>query len=144
MGAIATFNFNLWQARYPEFITVSEPLANLYFAEAGLYLNNAGAGPVDDASIQLLLLNMITAHIAKLNAKVNGVSSPDVVGRVTNAGEGSVSVTVEVDLAPGSAQWFAQTKYGFAFWQASARFRTANYLPAFPRRVNPWNLRRGW
>lgn len=142
MGAVATFDYNAWLARYPEFTTVSASLANQYFTEAGLYLNNTGSGPVADTPTQLMFLNMLVAHIAKLNAVVENIPSSDLVGRIANASEGSVSVQAQADLAPGSAQWFAQTKYGFAFWQATARFRKMQYVPGFTRSSNPWNFRR--
>lgn len=130
MGAIATFDYAQWTARYPEFTSsVSAPLAASYFTEAGLYLNNVGAGPVPDMATQQLLLNMLVAHIAFLNAPLNGVPSPTLVGRINNASEGSVSVGIENLYPPGSPQWFQQTKYGAAFWAASVRFRTMRYIP---------------
>ena len=140
MGAIATFNYDAWVARYSEFITIPEPLVGLYFGEAGLYLNNAGCGPVQDTPTQTVLLYMITAHIAKLNSPKTASASDgsaDLVGRVSSASEGSVSVSVEMDLPPGSAQWFAQTKYGAAYWQASARFRTMRYIPPIQQSTFP-------
>lgn len=138
MGVVATFDYAKWQARYPEFQTVSASMAGSYFTEAGLYLNNTGAGPVDDIPTQLMLLNMVVAHIAKLNAVIENAASPDLVGRINNASEGAVSVGAELDVPTGSAQWFAQTKYGIAFWQASARFRQMRYIPGNVRSVNPW------
>lgn len=141
MGVVATFNYQQWVLRYPEFQTVSASMAAAYFTEAGLYLNNTGAGPVDDVPTQLVLLNMVVAHIAKLNAPLENATSPDLVGRINNASEGAVSVGAELDVPAGSAQWFAQTKYGIAFWQASSRFRQMRYIPGNSRWVNPW-LRR--
>lgn len=141
MGAVATFDYSAWKVRYPEFQTVPASLAAAYFTEAGLYLNNAGAGPVDDIPTQQMLLNMLVAHIAKLNAVIENSQSPDLVGRINNASEGAVSVGAELLLNPGSSQWFAQTKYGIAFWQATARFRQMRYIPGNSRFVNPW-LRR--
>lgn len=140
MGAVATFNYNAWVARYPEFITIPEPLVELYFGEAGLYLNNAGAGPVQDTAVQQALIYMVTAHIAKLNSPKTASASDgsaDLTGRVNSASEGSVSVSTEMLLPPGSAQWFAQTKYGLAFWQASARFRTMRYIPPIHQSTFP-------
>lgn len=138
MGVVATFNYQTWIARYPEFQTVSATMAAAYFTEAGLYLNNTGAGPVNDGPTQLVLLNMVVAHIAKLNAVIENNESPDLVGRINSASEGAVSVGAELDVAAGSAQWFAQTKYGIAFWQATSRFRQMRYIPGNTRSVNPW------
>ncbi len=134
MGAIATFNYQTWVARYPEFVAVGQPLADLYFAEAQLYLVNDGSGPVEDPNVQLALLNMLTAHIAALYGGANGQPASPLVGRINTATEGSVSVGADLPNLPGTAAWFVQTKYGISFWQASAAFRTFRYRVG-PRRV---------
>lgn len=126
--AQAVFNYAAWAARYPEFAGVDEALANLYFAEASLYCDNSDASPVTDLTVRLLLLNMLTAHIAALAGA--GGRSADQVGRVSSATEGSVSVTLDAGALPGSAAWFQQTQYGMAFWQASRGYRSAVYVPA--------------
>jgi hypothetical protein len=130
MGAIATFDYQAWVLRYPEFANVSETLADAYFAEATLYLRNDGTGPVQNASQQLTLLNMLTAHIAALNAKnPDGSSASGLVGPITSATEGSVSVGSGLIVEPGTAGYFQQTPYGYAFWTATAPYRTMHYLP---------------
>jgi Protein of unknown function (DUF4054) len=68
MRVIVQFDYARWIARYPEFAQVQQPTALEYFGEATLYLRNDGTGPVRDAETQLRLLNMLTAHIAALNA----------------------------------------------------------------------------
>ena len=90
---------------------------------------------------------MLAAHIAQLNApQINGqpgtgagnAPAPNIVGRIANASEGSVSVSTQLDLPPGSSQWFAQTKYGLAYWQATAAYRTMRYIPGPYRAFTPW------
>jgi len=122
--AVVTFNYPAWVTRYPEFKdTVPAPLATAYFSEACLYCDNSGAGPVTDAAKLALLLNMLTAHIAAL-------ASQDLVGRITDATEGSVSVSASMgDAVPGNRAWYLQTKYGAAYWQATAALRTMTYIP---------------
>jgi len=140
MGAVVTFDYTAWSARYPEFnSTVTEVQANLYFAEAQLYLANDGSGPVCDPpppapSIQLALLGMLTAHIAQLNAGSSIQPVVPLVGRINNATEGSVTVGTDGLNLPGTAAWYTQTKYGLAFYQATAAYRTFRYRPG-PRRV---------
>jgi hypothetical protein len=138
---VAVFNHAAWIARYPEFGAVSEELAALFFAEAGLYLDNTDNSPVEDANVRLMLLGMLTAHIAALS----GASGRDsgMVGRVSSASEGSVSVSVDTGLMPGTAVWFQQTSYGLSFWQATKGYRSAVYVaaPAYnfePRGVTAW------
>lgn len=127
MGAIVTFDFKLWALRFPEFASVNPALAQEYFNEATDFLRNDGGGPTNNADLQLRLLNLITAHIAKLNAIINGVAPSDLVGPITHASEGSVSVGVDVGSLPGSAAWFNQTKYGIQAWAAMRGFRTGHY-----------------
>lgn len=124
MMAVAVFDYSVWSARYPELsATVAQPLASSYFDEAGLYLNNTETSPVADVARRLVLLNMLTAHIAALNMP----GSSALVGRVSNASEGSVSVQAEY-APPGTSAWFVQTKYGAAYWQATAYLRTMRYI----------------
>lgn len=129
MGATVTFNFEVWALRYPEFGKINPSLTQAYFNEATLYLRNDGGGPCTSDTVQLTLLNMLTAHIAALNAVVNGVVPPALVGQITSASEGSVSVDVTPMEGGPNAAWFNQTKYGAAFWAATRGFRTAHYRP---------------
>ena len=140
MGAIATFSYSAWLVRYPEFTTtVNEQTADAYFNEATLYLANDGTGPVTDPpppapSVQLMLLNMLTAHIAQLNSGSSIQPLVPLVGRINTATEGSVSVGAELPGLPGTAAWYSQTRYGLSFYQATAAYRTFRYRPG-PRRV---------
>lgn len=136
MGVIVTFGYPGWVARYPEFGGVDPALVQLYFNEATMYCRNDGGGPVSTAAIQTTLLNMLTAHICQLNAALNGQDSTQIVGRITSAGQGSVSVSTEMDL-PGSAAWFKQTKYGVAYWQATSAYKTMRYITPGQNAVNP-------
>lgn len=128
MGVIVAFDYNSFTARYPEFIPVPQMLVQAYWTEATIYCRNDGGGPIQDAASQGILLNMLTAHICKLNAAINGIESPQTVGRISNATEGSVSVGLAYEM-PGTAAWYAQTKYGAAYWAATAPYRTMRYLP---------------
>jgi hypothetical protein len=138
MGIQVSFNYQVWVARFPEFASVAQPLVNEYFNEAAMLHVNDGSGPVNNPAQQLTLLNLVTAHLAKLNAPINGEPSPDAVGRVGNASEGSVSVGLVMDLPPGSAQWWNTTKYGAEYWLLSAPFRQMRYKRARIRNFNPW------
>lgn len=145
MTAAVTFNYAVWIARYPEFLAVSEPLAQAYFDESNLYCQNAVCNPAFRAGVLPTLLNMLTAHIAWLNAPRDANGNPastgqpaaPIVGRINQATEGSVNVGVELDASGSPSEaWFTQSRYGFAFWQATAQFRTARYL-ANPTIVAP-------
>jgi hypothetical protein len=125
--AVFTFDYSAWVARFPEFASVSSPLATLYFGEASMLLDNTDASPVPDASQRGVLLNLITSHIAKLAAS-------DLVGRISQATEGSVSASAEY-AAPdtGTMAYWDQTKYGAQYWAMTAPLRTMQYV-AVPHR----------
>jgi hypothetical protein len=128
MGVVVTFDYASWVARYPEFAAVSQPTAQEYFNEATMYCRNDGGGPVPTAAIQSTLLNMLTAHLAFLYSGANGEAPSQLVGRISDAAEGSVHVAVEMPTnMSAAAAFFTQTKYGLAFWQATVGYRTARY-----------------
>lgn len=144
MSSPITFSYEAWVARYPEFSGVPQTAAQGYFDEATIYLRNDGTSPISTTALQAMLLNMLTAHIAALYAaqsQRNGGGAPGLVGRISDAAEGSVSVSTDMGAEqPGSAAWFQQTPYGASYWQATAQYRTARYR-AGPRRVfNAWPI----
>lgn len=126
---VVAFDPVAFKQRYPEFSGVDSTLLGTLFAEAGLYCNNTDLSIVTDLPTRTTLLWMLTAHIAALNIGVNGNPPPDLVGRITSAKQGSVGVTAEMGPASGTAAWFNQTKYGAAYWQASASYRLMRFLP---------------
>lgn len=148
MGVVVAFNYATWVARYPEFANINEPQAQGYFSEACIFHRNDGGGPVASTDVQSALLNMLTAHLCWLGAMRDefGVPSstgtqqaPSIVGRISDASEGSVSVSTDyATTTPGSMAWYTQTKYGAAYWQATAAYRTMRYIPGPQRNFNPW------
>lgn len=131
--AVVTFDWAAFQVRFAAIATaIGQPLAQAYFTEAGLYVSNTDSSPITDLPTRSLILNMVTAHIALLNGAASGGQSA-LVGRVSSATEGSVSVQATLDVAPGSAQWFAQSQPGIAAWQALLPYRQARYVPGCPR-----------
>jgi hypothetical protein len=135
-GAIATLDPTQFTTggRYPEFSAVSLPLLTDYFAEAGDYLNNSGLSPIRDPLKQARIMNMITAHIAALYSGAGGVAPSGLVGRVSDATEGSVHVAADMGApAVGTQAWFQQTKYGASAWAALAPYRRGRYVPGFSR-----------
>lgn len=146
MSGVVVFDYTGWITRYPEFSTVSAALAQLYFNEATLYCDNTACSPVQDSAAggqRAMFLNMVTAHIAALNSGVNGQAASPLVGRIANATEGSVTVGTQNDYPPGTVQWFQSTKYGAAYWAASAAYRTMRYMPSPGRNMDPFG-RGGW
>lgn len=138
MGVKVAFVYASWVARYPEFVTVLEAQAAAYFAEAQVFHDNSGVGEPQNAIVQLVLLNMLTAHIAARYAAINGQQASSLVGRIGSASEGSVSVSTEFAAEPaGSMAWFLQTKYGADYWAATAPYRTMRYRAPAQRSFEP-------
>jgi hypothetical protein len=139
MHGVVQFDYAGWSARYPELASsVDQALAQQYFNEAQLYCDNTPCSPICNLIQRAVLLNMMTAHIAALNAPLNGEASSPLVGRISGATEGSVSVQTQNDYPAGTVQWFQQTKYGAAFYAATTQFRTAHYVPAILRDMDPY------
>ncbi len=79
---------------------------------------------------------MLTAHIAQLSgwpaAAGGGGAGSGLVGPITSASEGSVSVSV-TPLAGANASamqaWLSQTQYGAAYYAFTAAYRMARWYP---------------
>ena len=125
--AAVVFDPTAFKARYPEFAAVADATLTACFTEAGLYLSNADNSPVQNITRRATLFNMLTAHVAYLGGLLSADGMPRPVGRVSQAGEGSVSAAFE-GPPPGSAQWFQQSQYGASFWQATSSLRGFRYL----------------
>jgi hypothetical protein len=145
MGVIVTFNYQSWIQLFPQFAYITQPQAQMFFQLATQLHRNDGGGPVSDVNTQTNLLDLATAHLVQLFAPNITGQSPNrdanVVGRITNASEGSVSVATEFPMpANATASWWAQTSYGAFYWTVSAPFRTMRYAAAPPKPNNPWPL----
>jgi len=139
---VAVFDYATWALLYPQVAaTTPEPQAQAYFGQACLILNNTNCSVVRDVTQRLGLLNMLVAHIAILADPTRG----GLVGRISSATEGSVTVQAEYK-GPNNAAWFLQTGPGAMYWQAIAAYRTAHYVPGpqpYLGVVPPYGLARG-
>jgi hypothetical protein len=138
MGVIVAFDYQAWVLAYPQFSTIPRATVTDVILEiAEIYCRNDGGGPVSKAQTQQTLLWLMVAHVAQLLYGANGQSPSGIVGVITAATEGSVSVSANFPATQNNA-WFLQTPFGAAFFAATASYRTMRYLPG-PRRVfNPW------
>lgn len=139
---IVTFDVPTFLATYPEFtgLASGEPLTSgqlsQAFALAQTILNNTCCSRVQDANRRDTLLQMLTAHIAFLlygtnDGAGNVTPPPGVTGRISQAAEGTVSVSAEFGGDGGPTQdWYTGTRYGAMYWVATAGYRTALYIPA--------------
>lgn len=132
------FSYDNWEAAFPALSgAVASPVAQRLFFQATILLDNTPCSIVQDVNQRSALYDLLIAHLAVLEAgavtvdqpkDVNGVAipgttatiSPGMVGQITTAREGSVSVGVQ-SLSRGSSvygteDWYNQTQYGATFW----------------------------
>lgn len=131
-----TFDWATFTLLFPEFECLTEARVQQYFNMATMFVRNTPGNPA--ICILPQLLNLVTAHIAWLlspkdssgNPSLTGsASNAGLVGRISSATQGSVSVGTTLDGQPGSPseQWYAQSQYGLLAFQAMAAFRVARY-----------------
>lgn len=149
MGVIVSFNYGAWVALFPQFWVTTPTYTGLTEAQvtgvilplAEQYCRNDGGGPVNNAGLQTQLLNLMVAHVAQLLFGSSTQPVSPLVGRISNATEGSVSVATDFPTTPSNA-WFVQTQYGAAYWQLILPFRLGRYYPKVtPQRqpgAGPW------
>jgi hypothetical protein len=128
---------------FPNPMGVSPELAQELFYDATLFLDNSCHSPVCDASKggeRERLLFLLTAHLAYLRGTpgIGGAGGAGNPGHLTSKSVGPVSVGYSLDGVTGNEAWFAQTSYGFTYWQATAQYRTFRY------RAGPWFRGYGW
>jgi hypothetical protein len=140
MGVQVTFDYASWAALFPQFspALTQQQVTTLILPLAQQYNRNDGGGPVCTAALQTQLLNLMVAHVAELLFGPDGSGKPaGLVGRITDATEGSVSVGAEFPTTANNA-WLLQTQFGAMWWQLTAAFRTMRYVPGPTRNFNPW------
>lgn len=136
---VVEFDYDSWAVRYRQIASgIAKNVAQVYFNEAQLYLDNTPSSPVCDLLERSTLLNMLTTHLIVMNEAIGGVTPSPLVGQIVSAKEGSVSVDVKNDYPPGTAQWYQQTKYGAQFWAATAQYRQFIYAAPEPYVFDPW------
>ena len=129
MGVV-TLDIPNFRAMYPEFSNITDVQLPFLFSQATDYLNNTEFSLIDDVVKRERLLYLMMAHLAYLrfgNNKGNGGSG--LVGRISSASEGSVSVSTDLGQVEFRYSWYAQSPYGLDFWEATKVYRMANYYP---------------
>lgn len=135
------FSYSAWARRYPELATsVDITLATELAAEASVIFNVTDSSPVRDEAQRRVILNMIVAHLASIGGAGQAGGASGLVGRVTSATEGSVSVDVDAGPSSAGSAWWLQTPYGFAYWQATAGYRTMFYVPGRVPNMEPYGM----
>lgn len=135
-----TFDYPTWIGMFPEFSGLNPTLGQAYFMRAtGSIIGNATSNPAFPDGNLPYLIYLATSHVAWLNSPKDANGNPaatgqpasPLVGRISSASEGSVSVQVDYPLGTDSTaqeKYLAQSKYGIELWDALAQYRTARYM----------------
>lgn len=128
--AVVIWNPELFRQLYPEFAAASDAFLRGMFVKAcSQYLDNTDTSVVENAEERELLLFDLVAHMAFLRGYGKAGDRGGLVGRISSASEGSVSVSVENPGNNDSSWWYMQSPYGADYWQATAPYRTMRYYP---------------
>jgi hypothetical protein len=138
------FDGPTWRTLYPEFVNVPDAMGQNYFNRACFLCDNSAFNPVvcitGNPAMLDTLLYLLTSHIAWMNAPRgadglpagSGAPPAQIVGRISSASEGSVSVSADMgDANAGSPSqaWYEQSRYGAEYWAMTAGMRTGRYVP---------------
>lgn len=130
--AVVTFDIAKFRSIYPEFANQPDARLEFFFGLATQYVNNTDCSIVTDVTERERLLFLLVAHIAMLNpysASQNNASG--LVGRISKASEGSVSVEADMPDMGQSSAWYMQSKYGSMFWAMTVKYRSFRYSPGY-------------
>ncbi len=140
MGVIVQFDLAQWRLLFPEFSNVTDAQLNgPVWTMAQQYCRNDGGGPVCAPEMQTELLNLMVAHIAQMLYGSTTSPATGLVGAVSSATEGSVSVSVNV-VVNASNQFYMVTRYGQMFFALSLPFRQARYWPKMTQQFQPVSI----
>lgn len=128
--AIVVLDIPKFRAMFPEFSNVTDAQLPYLFDQSNDYLNNSECSLVEDAVKRERLLYLLMAHLAYMRyGDANGNGGTGLVGRLSSATEGSVSVSSEAGQVEFRYMWYTQSPYGMDYWQATKVYRMANYYP---------------
>lgn len=125
MSGVVEFNVNKFRSLYPTLNSTDDQL-NWYFVESTMLLNNTSKSCVKSLAEREVLLFLLVAHMAVLQQRIEGDN--EVVGRISSASQGSVSVSLDNGQTTLSDKWYQQTPYGSKYWALTAKYRSFLYI----------------
>lgn len=136
--AAVELDYAAWILQFPAFNTLTEPVVQGYWDIASEMVGNTPCCGLMPVSKRATLLNLLTAHIAQLFSGANGQGPSGMVGRISSATQGSVSVTAAaIGGTSPTAEWYNQTPYGALAWVLLGPYRSARYVPGPSRSFEP-------
>lgn len=123
---IVLFNAAAFRMRYPEMEQAADGQMEMWFTQAESIVNNTDCSIVTNLKEREMLLMLLMRHFAALDERA---AQGGLVGRISSATEGSVSVGAEMPSNTASAAWYNQTPFGASYWQLTAKYRRFCYVP---------------
>lgn len=124
MDGVVVFDAAEFRALYPS-ISATDPQLEDYFAMAESFLDNTKCSVVKDLGRRKRMLYLLVAHIATITGMAE--TGNPVVGRISSASEGSVSVSLDYGTMGNNERWYLQTPWGAMYWQLTKKYRSAVY-----------------
>lgn len=124
MSGVVVFDPDEFRLLYPSISATDEQL-EMYFAMAETFLDNTECSIVKDLDARKTMLYLLVAHIALLSQQAE--NGNPVVGRISNATEGTVSVGLDYGTMGNNERWYLQTPWGAMYWQMSKKYRSMVY-----------------
>lgn len=129
MDGIVVFDPVEFREIYPKIVATDAQLED-YFAMAETFLNNTKCSVVKDLKARKRMLYLLVAHIATITGMAE--AGNNVVGRISSATEGSVSVSLDYGTLGNNERWYMQTPWGAMYWQLTRPYRSATYRQGLP------------
>ena len=124
MSGVVVFDPAEFRLLYPS-ITATDEQLGMYFSMAETFLDNTECSVVKDLDARKTMLYLLVAHIALLSQQAE--NGNPVVGRISNATEGTVSVGLDYGTMGNNERWYLQTPRGAMYWQMSKKYRSMVY-----------------
>lgn len=121
---VVVFDVDKFRSVYPNAKGTDVQL-DMMFTKAGMLLRNDRFSCVKDLKEREMLLYLLVAHMAMLQANTEEGNSA--VGRASSATEGSVSISMDYGATTNAEKWYTQTPYGAEYWQLTSRYRSFLY-----------------
>lgn len=130
MSNVFVFDPVAFKAVFPQFSSFTDEQLTWFFES----VENTALGNYETSCIDLetrkKLFYLLVAHKAELQNRINSGNS-GLVGRISSATEGSVSISTEYNSGSGAmAQWLNQTPYGADYYAMTAQYRHALWIAA--------------
>lgn len=135
MSGVVMFSADKFLARYPEMLSAQfawfaktvdkNAVLENWFSQAEILLSNTRCSVVKNLSERETLLFLLVRHFAELHHRA---TQGGLVGRISSATEGSVSVSAEMPASSAGAAWYNQTPFGASFWQLTSKYRRFRYI----------------